>query len=138
MWYFIIVGIIAFLSIYFTRPSKRSLKPVDLDEPCHLKFDKNEYNQYEVSFFNPIKNSYWAIPSGYAGIHAPWSFHSKGSYGAYSLERYTCSYHAIDDVRNQFSTLRDIQRVFDRMNREYKEFQASQAKIDALPKTIYK
>ena len=136
MWFFIFVGIIFIVAVILSYYSDKQPTSVDLTQPVKLKFTKNEYNKYEISFYNPLKDSWWVIPSGYAGIHAPWSFHNKGSYGAYSLERLTCSYHEIESYKNQFNTLEDIQLVFDRMNSSYNEFKKREDYNKSLPNEI--
>jgi hypothetical protein len=127
--------VILFVIAVWLKPRKN--KTIDLTQPVQLRFVKTDYSEYEIQFFNPYKNSWWAIPSGRAGIHAPWSFQSKGSYGAYSLQTLKCKHYQIDSYKKSYRTLNDIQKIFDSMNKQYQEFMEVKRKEKELPNTIY-
>jgi hypothetical protein len=128
------VVIIFLLVIYIFRDKKE--KVIDSSESIQLKFVKNEYSQYVVQFYNPVKNSWWTIPSGYSYVHARWSLNEKGSYGAYSLEKLTCDHHEIDSIRKQYKTIQDIQNLFDGMNKQYEGWKKRREYDDSLPDVI--
>ncbi len=139
MLYAIFIIIVFTSVVYFTyKTDKIDTTPVDLTQPVKLKYikDHDYHDDYEVYFYNPVKKDWWAIPSGYAGIHAPWSFYRQGSYGAYDLERLVVSSENIEGYNQTFKTLADIQRVFDDMNKDYEDFQRREAISDALPNEI--
>lgn len=138
MKWIIFTGVLIAILIIRKINKSKVAKELDLTQTVKIRFVKCEYGEYEIQFLNPVYDSWWTLPGGYAGIHAKWSFYNKGSYGAYSLERYTVPrYRNVEDYRSQFQTLADIQRWFDKMNRDYEDFQRREAIRNAEPNVIY-
>lgn len=114
-----------------------SNKNIQLSDEVKLAFVKNDLGEYEVNFYNPFKNRWWVLPEIESGIHAPWSFKEKGSYGAYDLGVLETEYNYIDYYRKQFKTLADIQKYFDEVNKEFTSFRALKQRQDDMPDVIY-
>lgn len=73
-----------------------------LSQPVKLQFEKKRFDEYIVYFLNPIYNEWWELPTGRCGIHKLWSLKSKGSLGAYDLDRYEVTYDGIESVKRRF------------------------------------
>jgi len=115
-----------------------SLDGVDLNQEVKLCFEKNEYSEYVIYFFNPILKQWWALPSSHAGIHARWTLLNKGSYGAYDLNKLTCDYYSIERNKNKFKTLNNIKEYLHFFELDYEKFQKRRLDEAKLPNQIYK
>jgi|ERR1044072_2873557 hypothetical protein len=127
---------LAFLFYWFMKPAKA--KPVNFTDPAQLRFVKGEYwDSYYVQFFNPAYDQWWTLPELEAGIHAPWSFQSRGSYGAYDLNMLKVSSSEIEDIKRKYTTLADIEDYMVRLRKKYNDFQESERKDRNRPQVIY-
>lgn len=140
---FLVVGffLVMFIKGLFSKGPdvnhKKQETPLNLDDKAVLLFRKNETSSdYDVMFYNPVAKEYWVLPRGYAYVTGEWSFSKMGDYGAYGLQKLTCSYHEIGNWKYEFRTLRDIQGYFDKMNKKHREEAIRRAKLNALPKYI--
>lgn len=135
----IVIGVIITLAIclyFYMKPPKP--KPVNLDEPAQLRFVKSEYwDEYYVQFFNPAYDQWWTLPELSAGIHEPWSFETRGSYGAYDLNMLKASTSEIPHIKNKYKTLADIEAYMVQLRKKYEGFQESQRKDNSRPNVIY-
>ena len=124
-----------FLNFFKQKPS---LENFDLTQECKLKFTKNEYNKYEISFFNQIFKEYWTLPSGNcAGIHEKWTLLNHGSFGAYGLYKLTCEFNEIDGWKKSFKTINDIKNHLDYYAKYYDDFQKYLKKCNDLPDVVF-
>ena len=110
---------------------------VDLSQPAQLRFVKGDSDKYNIQFLNPVKNKWWDLPLLKAGIHAHWSFHKKGSYGAYNLYKLNCRAISIEAYKAQFKTLADIQKHFDNCNKKYEDFKRMESEHNDLPDIVH-
>lgn len=120
------------------KKKEYTLDNIDLRQPTKLGFSKDEYGEYIVSFWNPIFNEWWTLPSGNAGIHAKWSLLNHGSFGAYSLNKLTVGFHDIDFTKRKFATLIDIQLYLEYFEKDFYRFQKRQEYKNSLPNEIIK
>jgi len=121
-------------------PFKRkryTIEDFNLQEECKLRFDKDDYSRYVVSFYHPVYKRWWTLPEGrHAAIHERWSLLNHGSFGAYNINKMTCSFNEIDYIKNRYKTIGDIKNYLDRMAEIYEEFQEHKRKQNELPNTI--
>lgn len=132
MWFtfFPIYLIHLWIAWYKIKPFKnKEFGTINLNSPVQLRTSRYKYGGFLVEFYNPYVNQWWVIPSMEAAIHGKWGFNRLGDYGAYSLNVYIVRGH---DPK-PFETLNDIQKHFDRMNKEYDEFKEYQEKMSIPP-----
>jgi hypothetical protein len=131
------MGLITKIINHFFTDKKKAIDELNLSTPVNLEFNKDEYGNYKISFYHPVYKTWWTLPEGSnAAIHARWSFHNHGSFGAYGLHKLTCKYSEIDSFKAMFKTLNDIQVYFDKMNKHYDSFQEYQKRKNELPSTV--
>lgn len=96
---------------------------IDPKLDCILQFIKMEDNRYRIEFFISELNEWWIIPSQRVYKFGTWSFDQKGSYGINNSDYMLVEYDLIDIVRKKFKTFGDIQLFFDKINKEFVEYQ---------------
>jgi hypothetical protein len=115
-----------------------TLDGVDLNQETKLYFQKSEYGEYIVCFWNPIFNKWWALPKGYAGITEKWTLLSQGDYGAYDLHMMKCRYNEIDSCKRRFKTLQHIKTYLYEFEKSFDDFNKRRLERSKLPNQIYK
>lgn len=114
---------------------------LDLSQAVDIRLVINDWFNYNVQFYNPVRKAWWTLPSEGAFIHGLWSFRKKGSYGAYDLSQLQV-YADTDDqlakrlreAKNQFKTLKDIQDYFNKANVRYQDFKDREEQQRKMPK----
>jgi hypothetical protein len=101
---------------------KRLLSPkkreINLKEDSILRFDKIEYDSYRISFYNPLKDAWWELPKSSAWVYGEWSFNKRPRRRGFNSCGQECRFENIHSNRYHYRTLGDIQRQFDKINRE--------------------
>lgn len=135
----IVIGLVIIGAIWFYfYMTLDKPKLINLKEPVQLRFVKGEsWDEYYVQFFNPAYNQWWTLPELSAGIHEPWSFQTRGSYGAYDLNMMKACTNEIPYIKNEYKTLADIEAYMVRLREKYNDFQVSERKDRSRPNVIY-
>jgi len=115
---------------------KHTISDFNLKDLCKLRFQKDDYSTYCISFYNPVLKSWWILPKEDVSIHGRWTLLNKGSYGAYDIGILQCEYSEVQHYKNKFKTIGDIKIYFDEMNKKYDEWLDRRKKDNELPSII--